>query len=73
MKEGSILIHPVSGYERAAAQVGALHTFEELYVEEDAAPETEGSSWLTRLRRMPGQIHLPIWKQKPKDQEAADE
>ncbi len=79
MKEKSISIHPVSGYERGAEQAGAPNAFEELYIEEDAAPEAAASGWFGRLRRLPVQAMLPLrlrrpgLKQKPEDQEARDE
>jgi ABC-type lipoprotein export system ATPase subunit len=52
-----ILIHPVSGYERAKDGQGLFHSPDELYIEEDAAPESGEGGWLGRLRRL--QARLP--------------
>ena len=46
-----ILIQPVSGYERANHGPGAFDAPEELYMEEDAAPEDGRGGWKERLRR----------------------
>lgn len=73
MKEECILIQPVSGYERAPIQPGVLNAFEELYVEEDAAPEVRGSGWKVSLRRLTGPLRRSLRKQVTKDQEHSDE
>jgi len=73
LKDESILIHPVSGYERAAGPVGGLHAFEELYVEEDAAPEDGHSGWRNLLRGLPKRIRKPFVKKESEDREAGDE
>jgi hypothetical protein len=73
MKEGMILIHSVSGYERTLDPAGAHHAFDELYIDEDAPPETDGSSWWARFRRLPGKFRRPTQKQAAKNPEAGDE
>lgn len=52
LKGDGILIQPVSGYERANNGPGAFDAPEELYMEEDAAPEDGRAGWRERLRRL---------------------
>lgn len=73
MKEGGISIHPVSGYERAAAPAGTAQAFVELYTEEDAAPQVEKSSWLSRLRGLPAAVRRPGSQDKVERRGTGDE
>ena len=51
--DGRIIIHPVAGRKRAAPKPQqAQPNLEELYMEEDLAPETDAKSLMARLRKL---------------------
>lgn len=69
LRDGHIVIHPVSGRGRAATPEEIQPQPEELYLQPDQAPESAGSSWIERARRLGGRIRFARRSRPAQDEE----
>jgi putative ABC transport system ATP-binding protein len=69
IKDGHILVRPVSGRGRAAKPEEAHPQPEELYLQPDQAPEIAGNSWVERARRLSGRLRFGRRARPAQDEE----